>query len=67
MAEENAPATEAKKPYQSWTLWSNLLLAAAAFFPQVKDHVTPDLLGSVFFIVNTILRAKTSTGITFKF
>jgi hypothetical protein len=55
-----------KKPYQSLTLWSNLILAAASFFPIVKELVTPDLLGAIFFVVNTALRFKTNSGISLK-
>lgn len=55
-----------KRPYQSKTLWFNLILSAASFFPQVKDQVTPDLLGAIFLVMNTILRFKTSSGIALK-
>lgn len=61
-----ADMTDSKKPYQSKTLWVNLLLAIASFFPQVKDNVTPDLLGSVFLVINTILRFTTKTPIVTK-
>lgn len=54
---------ETKKPVHSKTLWINLILAAASFFPQVKDNITPDILGTVFLIANTILRFATKTSI----
>jgi hypothetical protein len=28
---------EAKKPWQSWTLWMNLVMAITAFFPPVQE------------------------------
>lgn len=54
---------DVKKPYQSKTLWFNLVLAAASFFPQVKEHVTPDLVGTIFLVVNALLRFATKTPI----
>lgn len=65
MSEVLAPAPT-KKPYQSMTLWSNLVIALAAFFPKVQEHLTPEVLSTIFFVVNTTLRFKTNSGIAIK-
>lgn len=57
---------EVKKPYQSKTLWTNLILAVLAFFPSVQQHVNSEVLATVFFAVNTVLRFTTKSGIGLK-
>lgn len=56
---------EAKKPWQSKTLWVNLLLAVAAFIPAVSSVVkeSPDMAGLVITMVNVILRFVTKDKI----
>ncbi len=55
-----------KSPFQSVTLWTNLILALLSFVPAVKEHVTPDLLGTVFALANAALRFKTKSAVSFK-
>ena len=57
---------EPKKPWQSRTLWVNLLIAGASFIPAVKEFVTPDIISTLFLVANTILRFTTKTGVTIK-
>ncbi len=57
---------DAKKPYQSKTLWINLAMSILAFVPAVQVIVTPEILGAIFGIVNTGLRLMTSQAITLK-
>lgn len=52
--------------YQSKTLWVNLLLAIAAFFPQVQEHLTGEQMALGVTVVNAILRATTKEGIVLK-
>lgn len=57
--------SENKKPWQSKTLWANVILAVVSFFPgPAKDFVTPENLGTLFLIVNTILRFVTKSGVS---
>lgn len=57
--------TEEKKPWQSKTLWSNLIISILAFLPTpVKEFLTPETLSTVFLIVNTILRLVTKSKIS---
>jgi len=55
-----------KKPWQSRTLWANVLLAAFAFFPGVSEHLTPERIAAGFSIINIILRwvTKSEIGLT---
>lgn len=47
-----------KPSYQSKTLWFNLVMAVAAFFPGVSDFVSahPELVPVAFAVVNIVLR-----------
>jgi len=56
----------AKHPFQSKTLWANLLLAVVAFFPAVNDLVSPEHIGTIFMVVNTILRFATKSALSLK-
>lgn len=58
------PTGEVKKPWQSKTLWANLLMAVASFFPQVSGILTPEVLGTIFMVVNTGLRFVTDKKIS---
>jgi len=62
MSETKLYQSETKKPWQSKTLWVNLLLAALAFFPQVS--VSPEIVGVVFTVANFILRLVTKKPIS---
>jgi len=55
-----------KKPWQSRTLWANVLLAAVAFFPGVSENITPERIAAGFSIINIILRwvTKSEIGLT---
>jgi len=55
-----------KKPWQSKTLWANVLLAAVAFFPGVSENITPERIAAGFSIINIILRwvTKSEIGLT---
>ena len=44
-----------KKWWQSKTLWSNALMAVAAFFPAVQAFLSPEILAAVFSGVNALL------------
>ena len=45
-----------KKWWQSKTLWSNLLLGVAAFFPSVQAFLSPEIIAGIFAGVNALLR-----------
>jgi hypothetical protein len=60
------PSEESKKPWQSKTLWVNTIMAIAAFFPSVSGLVTPEAVGTIFMVVNTVLRFTTSKKISVK-
>lgn len=47
-----------KKPWQSKTLWINLLIAASAFVPQVHTLLVanPEVVAAVFAGLNIVLR-----------
>ena len=69
MTEENLyPRGESspKKAYQSKTLWVNLLMAGASFFPQVQVFLSPDVVSTIFLAVNAVLRFTTKSAITIK-
>lgn len=57
---------ESKKPWQSKTLWINLIMAGLAFVPAVQAVVTPEVLGAVFGAVNAALRLTTKSGVSLK-
>ena len=55
------------KPFwQSKTLWVNLIMAIAAFFPQVQDKLSVEQMAAGITAVNAILRATTKEGISIK-
>jgi hypothetical protein len=60
------PVGETKKPWQSKTLWVNTIMALAAFFPSISGVVTPEAIGTLFMVVNTILRFTTEKKISVK-
>lgn len=57
---------EVKKPWQSKTIWANLIMAVAGFFPSVKDFLTPEVMGVIFLVVNAGLRLVTKTPVSIK-
>ena len=52
---------ESKKPWLSKTIWTNLLMAVLAFFPDAQDWIAdyPQLVMLLFVGVNVILRLVT--------
>lgn len=52
--------------YQSKTLWINLIMAVAAFFPQVQAHLNGEQMAAGITAVNAILRMTTKEQITLK-
>lgn len=58
-----------KKPWQSKTIWVNLLLAiggaVGAFWPPILDWITAANMAMIFGFVNMILRATTKDKIEF--
>ena len=54
---------DTKKPWQSKTLWVNLIMAVLSFFPAVKDTMQPEYLAAVFAVVNFVLRYVTKSPI----
>ena len=48
-----------KVVWKSKTLWINFLVAISAFFPAVKEVVTPEILVMLLTIVNMFLRLIT--------
>lgn len=53
------------KPFwKSKTLWINLLMAIAAFFPAVQAHLDAETMGMVFAGVNGILRVVTKEKVS---
>ncbi len=59
-------AFDPKKAFKSKTLWVNFIMSGLSFVPAVQAVVTPDVLGVIFFVANTILRFMTKTSITIK-
>lgn len=51
--------------YQSKTLWVNLALAIAAFFPNIQAYISahPDIFATGFAILNIVLRLVTKSGV----
>ena len=45
--------------WKSKTLWVNFLVAIAAFFPQVKEAVTPETIVMLLTVINMVLRLAT--------
>lgn len=54
-----------KKPWQSKVIWTNLILAIAAFIPDVHEFLLqrPELLALFFGGVNMLLRLVTKEKI----
>lgn len=54
-----------KMIYQSKTVWVNLIFAIAAFFPSVQQYISshPELIPTVFAILNILLRIVTKSGV----
>lgn len=50
---------ESKSLLKSKTLWINLIMAGLAFVPPVQAVVSPELLGAIFGLANTVLRLVT--------
>ena len=64
MSELYPGGTEANKPaWQSKTLWINLILASSSFFPALQPFLTPEVLSTIFLVINTGLRFVTKTGV----
>lgn len=53
------PSGNSKKPWQSKTLWVNLIMASVSFFPAISGLVNPEAVSTIFMVVNTILRFAT--------
>jgi len=55
----------AKKPWLSKTIWMNILLLVASFYPPIGNLVSnnPELLAGFFAIVNVVLRLVTKKPI----
>lgn len=51
--------------YQSKTLYVNLILAIAAFFPSVQQYISshPEIFTTGFAVLNILLRVVTKSGI----
>lgn len=58
----------AKKPWDSATVWVNLLMALAAFVPYVREEwlANPQVTVAVMAGVNWLLRLKTKQPMTVK-
>jgi hypothetical protein len=61
-----AQTPEPKKPWESKTIWVNLIMAGLAFVPQIQVLASPEVIGGVFAAVNGLLRLVTKTGVTIK-
>lgn len=59
---------ENKSVLQSKTIWVNLIFAIAAFFPSVQTYITahPELIPTVFAVLNIGLRLITKQGVEIK-
>jgi len=58
---------ESKAFYLSKTFWTNLIMGVVAVaIPQVKEVLTPEVISSIFVVVNIILRFVSSKQITLK-
>lgn len=57
---------ESKPIYLSKTFWTNLILgvAAVAAPAELQAQITPEVLASVFVVVNVILRLLTKEEVT---
>jgi hypothetical protein len=57
---------EGIKPWQSKTLWVNLVMAGLSFFPAFRDFVTPEHIATMFTVANVVLRLVTKDKIVLK-
>lgn len=59
---------QAKKPWQSKTVWLNLILAIAAFFPAAQDHIkeNPDIAAMAVALVNVVMRLLVKDKVALK-
>jgi len=57
---------QVKRPWQSRTLWVNLIMAAVPFIPGSEAFLNEQSLGAMFLVVNSVLRAVTKSKITLK-
>lgn len=57
-------ALEESKPWwQSKTLWVNIVMVAAVFFPPIKELLTEEVIVTIMGVVNSILRFFTKKAI----
>ena len=54
---------EQKVFWKSKTLWVNLIIAGVAFFPAVKESVSPDVVIQIVAGVNLLLRLVTKGSV----
>ena len=52
-----------KKPWMSKTLWVNLIVAVVAFFPAMKEVMSPDKVMMLMGVLNMLLRLVTKDKI----
>lgn len=52
-----------KSAFKSKTLWVNLIVAVAAFFPGVAEKLSPEVVLQALAVVNMILRFVTKDKI----
>lgn len=57
-------ATVKKKPWQSKTVWVNVIMAGMAFFPAIADKVTTEQVMMGMAAVNMALRMITQDKVT---
>ena len=55
-----------KKPWYSKSVWTNLVIALAAFYPPVSEFIVsnPTLVVAAFGVVNVVLRLITKEKIS---
>ena len=58
------PKMMAKKPWESRTMWANVIMVIASFFPIVQDFLTPDKMIMVMGAVNAGLRMITKDRVS---
>jgi hypothetical protein len=65
MADVTPVVVDSKKWWQSKTIWTNLIMAVAAFIPSVNAWIVanPTMIALAFVIINLILRAVTKSAI----
>lgn len=57
-----------KSVLQSKTIWVNLIMAVAAFFPSVQTYISahPELIPTAFAVLNILIRLVTKQGVEIK-